>query len=659
MADYYCDHENTTLYPSAYMSVPANAASLPQDGDGKASGTGPSPAVSSASWDLTGASASAGTMTIFGASITSLTASGSALATAIATAINASTASAATAANGNIASVYLKALVWAVASGATLTVYSRIASADLNYANNTACQMAVGAGWTAPPSAAQFAGGVSGPWRYFINPVALTTGVSASVSGAFITYGAFKQTVMGNPGAADRIVVRTKRAGSDVACNCASASSCDVTSLRTCETYFDSGVAWAGNDGVFQLTLSSTHGAVPLSFYNAGNGLINGNGQRLRVLFQPIASTFQGAMVAPGSAGSGSVVRSESILFEISSLCGTSSNVKFRTDLTANCSAAFRRCKFVVSKLNTYYPAQFGTSNSINGSASLIMEDCDIVFTGLSSAPSGKLFYALKAAQPVLLLVRNVRIYDQNDLSLRFPLLDAAQAGSTPLTAFICQFENVSGASVLPADFGTSLLGSVVPTINLFDYQNNIVLIDSKTQGAYRQESLHGYTDWIPGESRPTLSALLPDGTPWAVRILWYGQYLTGYAPFQVRSAQLFTDASAIKTITAQLLFSSDITPADITSAAVVMTVSYTGSDGKQYSETTHPVGDPVELTAGSAAWVKTGVYSAYTPKKLAVTTAVAIQQNTMVEIVVSFVKNCPAAVAGKQVFFDPEFGIV
>lgn len=213
MANWYCDH-GCTLYPSAYMSVPASAASLPQDGDGKASGTGATPAVASASWDLTSASASSGTMTIMGASVTGLTGSGSTLASAIVTAINASTA-AVTAANGNATSVYLKGLVWATSSGATLTVYTRIASADLNYSSNTACQMAIGTGWTGGPSAAQFSGGVSGPWANFINTTSLTAAFNADGTGVGVL-GAFSKTPMGNPAAGDVIKLRAGRGASNI-----------------------------------------------------------------------------------------------------------------------------------------------------------------------------------------------------------------------------------------------------------------------------------------------------------------------------------------------------------------------------------------------------------------------------------------------------------
>jgi hypothetical protein len=264
MAERYIDH-GCTLYPSAYMSTPASAAALPQEGDGKAPGTGAAPAVASASWDLSAASASSGTMTIMGATITGLTASGAALATAIASAINASTA-VSTAGTGSVTSPYLRSLVWAAASGTTLTVYTRIASAELNYSANTACQMVTGTGWTSPPAAAQFSGGVSGPWASFMNTAALGSTISGSV-GAAGTYGGAVSTVMGSVSAGDVIHVRTGRANANITVPVGSATTTyNFRSVGTASAYlefrFDNGVVWndGQSSGTFTIDKSLTGG---------------------------------------------------------------------------------------------------------------------------------------------------------------------------------------------------------------------------------------------------------------------------------------------------------------------------------------------------------------------------------------------------------------
>lgn len=263
MTDFFCDHQNTTLYPTAYMSVPVSAASLPQDGDGTANGLGATPAVSSASWDCSSSSASGANITVMGAVVSGITgAAGSALATALATAINAST-SPVTTANGNISSVYLKALVWASASGSVLTVYSRIASAALNYANNSSCAMAAGSGWTTPPATAQFSGGVGGPFAYLFNVVALTAAVSASVGTTVGGYGAMPATVMGPVADGDTIHIRSKRSGSNISIPLPTSTLTVTTrSNGTFEAPLtfvaDYGNKWSGDAGQLTITMDGS-----------------------------------------------------------------------------------------------------------------------------------------------------------------------------------------------------------------------------------------------------------------------------------------------------------------------------------------------------------------------------------------------------------------
>ena len=662
MADLFIDHDNTTLYPSAYMSVPTGPASLPQEGDGLASGMGATPAVALASWDLTGKSATSATMTIMGATVSGITgAAGSAAATAAATAINASTASVATVTTGNISATYLRALVWARAVGAILTVYTRIASVNLNYSANTACAMAAGTGWSAAPATVQFSGGVSGPWRYFINNVALTAAVSGSQSGAVTGYGGFKSTVMTVPTATDITWIRTKRSGSDITCRTQTTSYCDCVTggnlARVGTMVADAGVKWPGDDGVFHLVLASTHGSVSLTF-GVHSAKFDGNNHRFHVLFQDIPYNFLGAGVQAVSAYGWATY--EGVTYEISNMCNLTTGVKFNCDVVGNVGVIYRRCKFIVSRLNAYNAPQFMSSVTASGWGNTVMEDCEHVFTGLLSAPTGKLFSYAKTPYGVSVLVRNARIYDQNDLSTKFPILDVPQANPNPNLAFTCLFENIGGASSAPSDLASNFTGSIAPTFSTPNASYNYTLIDSRDQGAYRLENCYGYTDWIPGEGYPTLSALLPDGTPWSLRNLWYGKYIGNTQSYTVRLAQFSTEAAGIKTVTTELLFSGDIADADILRTSIVMSVSYTASTGEFRSETTVvETASPITLATGSAAWSGlTGTYAAYKPRKLSLTTTQAVKQNTNIDVIISFVQPCPTSLSGKNVFIDPEFRI-
>lgn len=271
MANWYCDH-GCTLYPTAYMSVPTNSGSFPQEGDGKASGTGTTPAVSVATMDFTGATAAAGaTFGVHGATLTCVASgastvqfnagSGSTLAANLVTAINAATASP-TVTTGGVSSPYLKALVWAEASGAVLTVYSRIASSDLNQSVNASCTLVCGAtgNWTSNPAASNFSGGVSGPFSRFFNNVALTAGINASIS-AIGTYGAMVVTMMGTPATGDVMHVRTGRSSADISVSITANTSVTFRNIGTALSYFevrfDNGTVWSdGNSNqIFTLLM--------------------------------------------------------------------------------------------------------------------------------------------------------------------------------------------------------------------------------------------------------------------------------------------------------------------------------------------------------------------------------------------------------------------
>jgi hypothetical protein len=649
VADFFIDHGNTALYPSEYQSVPAGPASLPQDGDGRANGLGAAPASAVASWDLTGASASSGTISLMGATVSALNGGGSTLATNIANAINSSTA-AATAADGSIPSVYLRALVWAQASGATLNVYTRFASANLNFANNSACRLVAGSGWTAPPAAANFSGGVSGPWKYFGNETALAASVASSVSGALCTYGAFLHSVMSSPGSEDRVFLRTRRSGQDLSCRHQTSSSSGMASLRAFTLIADDGTIWP-EAGVFTYTCATTHSGVNLPFTLLA-GTIIGNNHRLKAVFQDIPNNFTGAMLWSYAANTSGLV--EEVTYEISSNASLS-GAYFVAELTANSAMTYRRCVFKNNRIGGYASERLGIAAYPNGYAMAVFDDCDFVFTGLSSNPSGRLFRLTKANYATHLNVSNCRIYDQNDPGRRFPLVSVTTA--TLDTVAECEgiFDNVTGITVLPSDLTTGLYGLIPPSDNHpTAHRSNYVLVSAKDAGVYRLENLYGIADWIKGEGYPTLSSLTTDGTPWSVRALWGGQYL-GKQGFPLRFSQISLTATGIKTITAELLFSGDIADADITSRNVSMVVTYIDSSGVYRTQRLPYTNDA--LPAGSNAWAGVfGSYAGFKARKMEVTTSHPVKKDTEVELTISFERSCPASLAGKYVFFDPEF---
>ena len=196
MADKYCDHG---LYP-AYAAVPTWATA--QDGDGAAATL----AVSSVASVVFSQGHSAGTVAVFGASVTfTHGATADIEANNLATAINAS----ATVVSTTFApkAPQLRNLVYArgPSSGApagTCQIMSRAGSAALNDTGNTSLTQASFNGTA--PTLTQFSGGSSGAWGYFINPATVWPSATAALA-----YGALTGTVnAGQVGAGDLVHVR-------------------------------------------------------------------------------------------------------------------------------------------------------------------------------------------------------------------------------------------------------------------------------------------------------------------------------------------------------------------------------------------------------------------------------------------------------------------
>lgn len=266
MADFFCDHENSTLYTTALMAAPVWGQA--QDGDGTVNGAGDTPIapIGSVVFSAISATPTAGGVSILGSAsiVPAYAATRDAQANNLATAINASAAAVTLTTNaGNIASAYVKALVYArgPAGGApagTCEVMSRIATGAFNTGTNIA--VTAWTNVTATPS--DMRSGVSGPWRYLFTVAALASNVSSAI-GAAGTYGGCTATLLGAITSGDNLHVRTKRAGSDITIAWPGVSL--AVSTRNIGTFqspfaiiFDNGIKWAGDAGVMVWTMDAS-----------------------------------------------------------------------------------------------------------------------------------------------------------------------------------------------------------------------------------------------------------------------------------------------------------------------------------------------------------------------------------------------------------------
>lgn len=693
MVDFYCDHQNTTLYPTAYMSTPASAASLPQDGDGTVTGTGATPAVSSASWDLTSASASSGTMTVMGASVTGLNGSGSGLASAIATAINASTAST-TSPNGNCGNVYLKALVWATSSGATLTVYSRIASAALNYANNSACAMAVGTGWTSPPATAQFSGGVSGPFSYLFTVAALAAAVSATIGTTLGTYGAMTATVMGAVADGDKIHIRTKRSGANVSITLP-ASTFTVTT-RSLGTYAaplffiaDNGVKWSGDAGVLILTMNGAS-SVNRTIYMpnvsgikqiwAGTRLSDTScNWRLEITGTPVTSTYQltfGAYtntpvnaielhgIEVSGSGGAAIANQNSTHQYVRFYCPTAT--AYPSD---DPKGVFNDLVFKTQGTQSLF---YSSSSASRGG--FLVTNCLMDHTGLTASATDAMINMVNNGWNGRFECKNVRWLGFPSSANQSGFQRAGSASQFSLSD--CLYTNIrlSGGSSTGG-----VLGLAEAVQSFFDILTSISVQSALGARYFVYETARKSVSWIESAAPRTSASTLPDGTTnFSLR---YGVTaevgnITKNRPVVFpRMAKHNSLADGTRTAKLRFLVDDNIAaqlsggPRAPNNSEMWVTVSYVKTDGTLgvVSSWSGLLGTPTALTEGdNAEWIGT-TYGAngivydldvthyYTPYEISVSLP---NVKTLTELSMVFNMGCQSNSVTNILFIDPEWSL-
>lgn len=272
MAEYYADISAIGNEYQAYTDTPTTWA-VPQDGNGKA-GPGHAAAVAIASIDFTGVSAAgAGQVSLLGVTASStLNASGAALATAVASAINGS--GTAVSATYSALLLPLNRLVYArvdPGQDTRVQVMLRIAGADWN-------GMTIAhAGLTGTPTVVAFASGADGPYAYLYNTSTVFGKADNQASGSTgPQYGIFFNAAAGvaNPGTTDLVHLRTRRGGSDLT---AAEYSLTTTSLTTftwqARNYLaDNGTVWSGDNGTLTVTFRRNMSASTAASINLPSG---------------------------------------------------------------------------------------------------------------------------------------------------------------------------------------------------------------------------------------------------------------------------------------------------------------------------------------------------------------------------------------------------
>ena len=174
------------------------------------------------------------------------------------------------------------------------------------------------------------------------------------------------------------------------------------------------------------------------------------------------------------------------------------------------------------------------------------------------------------------------------------------------------------------------------------------------------------YVEWCSTRSYPTCNAVLRDGTtPWSMRAIpaQSSAAIARLAPVELpRISKLNSLADGVRTITVEFGIEQSLS---WTKADISMRVAYTDTSGiSRYEDTYDYAGGA--LSTSTATWTNASgaqftfsdsgtIY--FDKKKFALTTAYAIDTDT--EISVWIMLHAAVADATKQLFIDPELGIV
>lgn len=689
MADFYIDHDNTTLYTTPLMAAPVWGQ--PQDGDGTATGTGTTPAcpIGSVVFSAPSGAPTAGSVSILGSAaiVPAYSAVADTQANNLATAINASTAIVTlTTKAGNIASPYVKALVYARgpsggAPAGTCEIMSRLATDAFNTGTNIT--VTAWNNMTATPS--DMRGGVSGPWRLFANPATLAANVSAAIGGV-CTYGGVVATLLGTVAAGDQIHVRTKRAGADVVYQWGTVSSTITTravgtAAAPLAIVYDNGVKWP-EAGVFTQKLDGSTSANRSLLMSSAAGVRQlwlGTrlsrttcNSRIEVQNVPVIANYAFFLGGVSSGGSGAL---EIDGLEISGTGGApinNTNAAYSYVILAahaNSAAARETPGLRLRNVVTKSKSRSFLNGSGNTSQYSYIQAVDCLFdhTGITTACDEAIVTRTVAGNLRLDATRcewlgftatanqsGFQKYATNILTVR--LLD-------------CAFDNIklSGGTA-----NGGLVGSNEDTaVPLVDLTRSITVSSSLGIRPFVFENSRRSFAWIDSAA-PTSSAVLPDGvTPFSVRTAVTTEVgnVSPMTPVSFpRMAKHSALVSGTRIATLRILVDNLIKTAlgerAPNSREMWIEVGYVGTDGLAKSVSTRQrlIENAVALAAGTPAhWSATaydvnGGSHSYTAYEISVSCPDVLTNS---ELGLVFCQGCQTTSADNLVFLDPEWQLV
>ncbi len=659
MTAFYLDVSAVGNEYQAYAATPTWGAlstdvPLPMDGNGKA-GPGHAAAVAIAEIQITVQPADTNTLVIAGATLTAKTAVaaknqfaiGGSIATTVSNLVSlintygtgSNQCDAAVNSGSSAALLALPYFVFArVKPGATdtLQIATRFAGADMNQASNSNVAIS-SAGWATPPTLTQFAGGADGPFSY------LVTG-STVFGKTARTYGLLTATKSGTPtdpgAAADCIFVRTRRSSVDLGVTITDSATRYDWVLGPTSTnrqfIFDDGTTWSGDAGEFVLTLNATSGV------SSGNNTLQPPAATLSLLSPTATKRFRLYVnVTTGSyayefryTSSSSIVLMEGVTLEESSgnIAGAGLAMNgndFGPKVTVSNS------KWIAKGARTLM--KFGA----NPGAKTQYVNCEFEYFGLTGNVTGIVNGAGVGHDQTFEAVA-CKFYDRNGVySITNPVTGVT--GNQSAQKII--FDGCSGIDAVASGW----------TAQISDFNRLLLWENFGPNRDWRLEVGSWLTEWRYGQSHPTLTSTLQNGTPWSAKTIVRNSMIWGVPqrPFKING--YYRDATAAKTITLEFLAAQTFPKSQLG----ILVAYIDSNDVVRYEHTLETrakglAGTGSNCATSAASWTLNG-QTGFTAYKCALTTAYSIKTGT--EFVVFVLVNGTVA-SDQTLYFNGEVAL-
>ncbi len=659
MANWYCDP--SLPIAGTYNAAPVAAGTVPtkpDDGDGKASGT----AVMASGTITIGTNLNSGDTVSFNGKTftagTDFTIGGSASVTAtnIAAAINA-LASTSTWTVGN--GYQFRDLFNACVSGAVVTVYTRIGSADWN-----AVAITTSSGGRATTSG--FSGGASGAFGWLLNTASITWPSGAKAKG---TFGVLVAEPVGYIIAnGDKVDIRSGNGTIGTTLAFAASAGYVVSFLKRGTAslpvvfVIDDGSIWAtdsGDNAQLAITFdigtayeSVTFGwtTAPSSATDGGvhiKGKINGDGSRnLAIKYKAATGYSIGTPVLS--------LQAYVTLENVETFDGATTNNYGNPFSFTVRSYSLRRPRFINHKHSFYLPWNYlFTVSPAYETWGFEWIGGELQAIGLVSAPANALFYS-NYSTAVVVDFKGTKFtgfppgcllwkYDTNQVPARVAItLADCQGAENWQTLHGACFMRTTGANV-NADNKISLTGIA--------------------GNGYVQDTVPVHASWLIGLGFPYLNGLAENNQPASIRIeLSTSDSYVPSSGITIFDTLVFSDHSsdAAKTLTAQVAIDENLS---YDTATMAMHVMYQDAATGASKYVTTLVDRPLSaaLTSSTDTWYPEssgrpfyteGVAKYYNKFKLSLTTPTSVKQHSMMRVWLTAHK--PITATARYIFVDP-----